>query len=530
MTGLGGVLGFVLRRDRVPLTAWMLGTVAAGWYFLTAISRVATTQDDLAGLAVVVEDPMMRLLTGPGYGLEQLSEERLFAGQYLLYLMILMALMNMFLLNRHTRVEEQSGRAELLRANVVGRHVPLVAGLIVLTVANVLIGLSVTALAVVVVDFPTSGSALVGLAMMATGMLFAGLMSLSVQVFTFSRAAAGAVGALLGTMFLIRGGGDLAEVGGSWLSWVAPLGWPQQTAPYVEDRVWPALLTLLLALTLNAVALLLSTRRDLGSGLIPPRPGRPYAPAWQGSTLGIAARMLRSGLRGWGAGMLIWAVIMASFVGTMEATAGELPPYFEEIFPPDQMVESYLAMTATTTAMIAAGAAVSAMQHLRAEELSGRTATVLSAPVSRWSWLGAHLVVLVPSLVMLLAVSGALSGLIAWAQLGDAQMGIRMTTAFLHQTPAMMAVLAVVVMLLGWWPRAAGVIGWLLVGYAFFASFLSQPVDLPEAAVDASLFAHLADMPFEEFRAAPFWWMTGTAVLAMLLGSIGWRRREIVSG
>src|SRR5690625_6090642 len=56
------------------------------------------------------------------------------------------------------------------------------------------------------------------------------------QVNEFSRAASGMAGALLGAAFVLRALGDMAEAGGSALSWASPLGWAAQTAPYVHDR------------------------------------------------------------------------------------------------------------------------------------------------------------------------------------------------------------------------------------------------------------------------------------------------------
>ena len=40
---------------------------------------------------------------------------------------IVAGLMSMFLVGRHTRAEEESGRDELLRAAAVGRHAPTAA-------------------------------------------------------------------------------------------------------------------------------------------------------------------------------------------------------------------------------------------------------------------------------------------------------------------------------------------------------------------------------------------------------------------
>lgn len=44
---------------------------------------------------------------------------------------IVAGLMSMFLVGRHTRVEEEVGRDELVRAGVVGRYAPMTAALIV---------------------------------------------------------------------------------------------------------------------------------------------------------------------------------------------------------------------------------------------------------------------------------------------------------------------------------------------------------------------------------------------------------------
>ena len=53
---------------------------------------------------------------------------------------LLVALMVMFLVVRHTRAEEESGRAELLRATVTGRHAATAAAVLVALVASAVVG------------------------------------------------------------------------------------------------------------------------------------------------------------------------------------------------------------------------------------------------------------------------------------------------------------------------------------------------------------------------------------------------------
>ena len=115
--------------------------------------------------------------------------ERFFAAAYALYLHLLAALMNILLIARHTRAEEQSGRSEVLRANVVGRHAPLTAALIVAGIANAAATLIVIGLAIAN-GYATEGSALVGVTMGLTGMAWAGITAVTVQLSANSRAAA----------------------------------------------------------------------------------------------------------------------------------------------------------------------------------------------------------------------------------------------------------------------------------------------------------------------------------------------------
>jgi ABC-2 type transport system permease protein len=84
----------------------------------------------------------------------------------------------------------------------------------------------------------------------AVGLAFAGIASITAQLSRSTRAAVGMAGTVLGAAFVLRGLGDMAAVQGSgsfWLSWFSPLGWSQQTAPFVFNRWWPLLLTLAFA-------------------------------------------------------------------------------------------------------------------------------------------------------------------------------------------------------------------------------------------------------------------------------------------
>lgn len=276
-TGTGTMLRFMLRRDRIRTTVWVLGIGLMGFYFAHAIQVIAETEEELLGLTGMYADPVGRMMVGPGFGMDEPTHERFFSGGYVLFLYIPVALFSVFTMIRHTRAEEQTGRAELVRANVVGRHAPLTASLM-LTVAANMIAAALILAAALSAEYDAEGSALVALGSLAVGLFFAGAAAVSAQLSESSRGASAMAGGLVGVAYLVRMGGDMAEVGGSAVSWFSPLGWAQQTAPYVEDRWWPLLLPAGFAVALVGVGYWLSTLRDVD------------APAWRPSGWGAARR------------------------------------------------------------------------------------------------------------------------------------------------------------------------------------------------------------------------------------------------
>lgn len=530
LAGAPALLRLMLRRDRMRLSLWVLGIGLMGFYFAGAIQVVAEDQAQLTQMTTMFADPVGRLMTGPAYGMEAPSFERFYATGYILFLFILTALMSIFTVVRHTRAEEQTGRAELLRANAVGRHATLTAAALLVLLADVLVGLLVTGGALAA-GYATAGSLLVGAATVAVGVFFAGAATATVQLSASSRGASAMAGALLGLAYLIRMGGDMAEQGGSALSWFSPLGWSQQTAPYVHDRWWP-----LLPLAGCAVAFLwlgywLSTRRDVEASLMPSRLGRAGARPSLGTPTGMAHRVLRGGLRGWTVALVLTALLFGSYAESMIDAADALPEEFAAVFSGDSMMLGYLAYIALFLALFVAAAGVSGLSQLRGEETHGRAELTLSAPMSRTRWLAAHLTVLLLGLGLMLLLTGLGTALGALAVLGEdgAQHVDDLVLASLHQAAPVLAIVGIVVALFGWLPRLAGPVGWLLLGYAAVMINFGSLLELPAVLEDLNVFGHLARFPVEDVAWTPVLMLGGIGVVGIVLGAIGWNRREVAA-
>lgn len=525
-TGTGTLTRFMLRRDRIKLPAWVGGLGLFVVYIGAALPQIAPTEDDLGAAVPLLEQPIGRMFTGPAYGMDDPTYERFFAAGYAPYLFLLAALMNIMLVTRHTRLEEQTGRAELIRANVVGRDAPLTAALLVAGITNTLAALVVTCLAAAN-GFALTGSVLVGLSTGATGMAFAGVTAATVQLSENSRVAAGMAGGVLGVAFALRALGDMAAIGGSPLSWASPLGWAAQTAPYVLDRWWPLLLLVGLAAVGVSVGFVLQNRRDLGAGLISARPGAAGASPALGTPLGLAARLHRGAIIAWGAAIAILGAVDGAFADVMLESARDMPQAVQDMFGMEALLDGYLAFLATFGAYLTAAYVVFAAQMLRSEESAGRADAVLATPTSRLAWAGSHLLVIGLGGVAILVVTGVGTGLAVAGVTGDWALLADVLSSHVNMVPAVLVVLGVGALLYGWAPTLVAPVGWGLVALTVLVGNFADLLDLPTWLRNLSPLSHPAAIPVEGFTMAPLLWLSTLALAAIAIGLFGLRRRQI---
>ena len=180
LAGTGVLLRFMLRRDRVRVPAWTLGLALLMGYFTTALNSVYSPTEQLESVSSFSTSPAGAIFGGPGDGYDAITLERVLSGQYGLYIMLGAALMALLSVTRHTRAEERSGRAELVRANVVGRSAQLTAALILTALMCVTAAVLVTAI-MLAAGYAAAGSALFGASVGAVGLVFGGIAATAVQ-------------------------------------------------------------------------------------------------------------------------------------------------------------------------------------------------------------------------------------------------------------------------------------------------------------------------------------------------------------
>lgn len=528
LVGFGTLLRFYLRVSRLRVTLWVVGltllNVSTATSFPTLYIDAAARQERAA---LMDASPASVAFSGPGIGLDDYTFGAMMTNEMLGFMAILIAIMAVFLVVRHTRGDEEVGRTELVRAGIVGRHAPGAAAFAIGVFASLTVGLlSAVGLASSGVESLTwTGSLVFGAALASVGVVFAAVALVTSQITEHGRTASGIAGLAIGVVFVLRALGD---IGDNALRWLSPIGWAQQTGAYVLDRWWPLLLAVGVTIVLVVLAVVFNDRRDVGAGLVQSRPGRATGSEALGTPLGLATRLQRGGIVGWGLSMIAFGAVYGTLMNEVETFASDNEAVQD--FLPDidgaAMVDSFLSLIVSMLAMITAIFAVQAVLRIRSEETSGRAEPVLGTAVSRIGWAWPHVAIAV--------VGGALITILATAALGGsgavvldwAHAFTDSVAAGAANLPALLVVVGVAVFLVGWLPRFAA-LAWLLVGWTLLAGLLGGLLQLPQWVLNLSPFAHVPAMPAESVSWPPLIIMTALGLALIAFGLAGLRRRDI---
>lgn len=486
-----------LRRDRVQLPIWI---VAAALLVIAGAAAVADEFPDEPARATALRgaarSPAVLLMRGipVGDSLGGLVNFRNFA-----FMLVLVALMSTFAVVRHTRQNEETGRAELIGAGAIGRHAPLVAALVVVGLADVAYGLAMTG-SLLAVGLPADGALVFGAACAVVGWAFAGIAAVAAQLFRAARAANATAAASVGVAYLLRGVGDALgdpdTATSGWVSWLSPIGWGMLARPFGAERWWVLALPVLGAAAGVTVAFYLSTRRDLGAGLLPDRPGPTAAGRALLSPGGLAWRLNRAAIIGWVVGGAVFGVAIGSLGKTVEDALGSNPGVSDMMGRlagggSAGLVENYYAAMMNVMGVLAAAFAVQTLLRLRSEESGGAAEAVLSSAVARVRWVAAHLACAAGGAAAVLLAAGLAAGVADSASGGVT--GVRtIVAAALAQAPGALVLAGFVVLVFGGLPRLVVAVAWAGLAVSIGCGLFGDLFGLPQLVRDVSPFSHVA--------------------------------------
>jgi polyether ionophore transport system permease protein len=499
-TGSALLLRQHLRRDRIIVPVWMGALVLMAFASASATETLFGTVQDRVRIAALVNDQAgLVALYGPI--LDPRSVGELAMSKLTVLYALFSCVLYVVVVRRHTRVEEESGRAELVAGTSTGRSAPLVAAVAEGAGVAVVLGMLVAA-ADALGGLPVAGSLWFGLAWAGTGLVATGTAAVACQLSPSARTCGAIAAALLTGAFAVRALGDAVDRL-HWLSWLSPLGWNTQLRAWSDPRWWVPLLHVGLAAALVLAAQGMRAHRDLGSGLVEARPGRP------GSTMAspwsLAVRLHRTSL-------VLWTVGAA----TMSLLFGAMAPGFDDLLSTgagrelvDRLGGAFIAALLPIAAMAVTAFPVSVVTRVTRDEAEGRAELALASGASRAQWFAA------PALLGALAATWLLAvcGVSLWAGYRAAGGGAT--------TPALAAAL-------GWAPAVWVVVGVALVGLAARAGWVGWAALV--GFVTLTLVGELLELPGWLVRLSPYsalpaypvvaWDWTPFAVLVLVAAAL----------
>jgi ABC-2 type transport system permease protein len=523
LTGTGRLTRLALRRDRVMVPLWVLGIVVIVLSTASSYRGLYPTVASRRSYAQAVEGTAGLLaITGKPFDLTSIGG--MTAWRATAFGALLVGIMSLLLVTRHTRAEEESGRLELISSTVVGRFAPLTAAVLTALTANAAIA-GLTALGLISVGEPAGGSIALGLAFAITGVVFTAIAAVTAQLTESARTANGLAAALAGAAYLLRAVGDATSLG--WLGWLSPIGWSERLRPYAGERWWIVAVAVAVSGALTGLGYRLAARRDLGAGVLASRPGPARAPGWLRSPLALAWRLQRGSVLGWVLGFAALGAVLGAVTGSVSDFAGnaQLRVLMRSMGGQPGLVDAYLATITTVAGIVTAAYAVQAVLRLPGEENSQRAEALLATSTGRIRWALGHLAVALTGSAVLLLAFGVAAGLTSGGQPGEVALP-RVLGAALVQLPAIGVITGLVIALFGWLPRWTPA-GWGAVLAVLMLNLIGPLLHLNHWVLDLSPFTHLPSLPGGDLSWVPLAWLLAVALGLSGFGMLGLRRRDI---
>ena len=517
--------GLIVRRDRLRLGLWILGitglTVVSAW----SLTTLYPDQRAIDGYGQIFADnPALVAFAGPGHGLDTPTIGAILVNETQLWIGIALALMSIFLVTRHTRFEEETGRTDVVRAGVVGRSAPVLAAVFVIAGAQILIAIGTFA-GCVALGYAPVGTAALALSLWSIGVFFIASTALIAQTTASSRTCLIWSSVALAAAFVIRAVGDIDR---SSLSWFSPLGWAQAVRAFAGERWWAPAVVVVAATSLGAAALAACVRRDVGGTFVVVGTKRARRRGRRLSPIRLAILMQRSAVIGWIVALGGTAIVVGTVVDEIDAMVAANPQIVEFMaeFDGASLSDAFFATTMTFLGVFAGGFAVSSALAPHVEEVAGRAEMMLAAPLDRMRWFGSHFVVAVAGSVAIVMATGSALAVTYAVTVADPAEILRLSAAAAVTIPAVLVILGYTTALVGLVARRSP-IAWVVLGAIGVIAILGEVLRLPGWIRGISPFHHLPAVPAEAIDVAPLAALTAVALASSGLGFVAFATRDL---
>lgn len=521
------LIKFIIRRERVISIIWLLSFVIFSIIIAGAYTQLFTSEEERMVMVVTMQNPMMIALMGPPYALNNFTTGVMFASELLLMTALVVVLMNIFFVTRHTRSDEEAGRVEVIRSLPVGRSANLGATLMTAFILNFILAI-LMGLGLIILNIESmnaAGSFAYGAALGVVGFFFAAVTAVFAQLSHNPRGTIGYSIIFMFICYLTRAYGDIKD---NFLSYISPFGLIIKTEVYHLNKIWPLIVVFIFSLPLILLAFYLNAKRDLGQGIISAKKGKEKANFMLKSSFGFTFSLLKNSIIVWAISLVIFGAMYGSVMGDMDTYIGNID-IFKDLLQGTQgysAVEMFLSILMSVLAMFATIPILSVVFKLANEEKAGRVEVILSKPLSRNKQFTNYLIItLIISILMpFLSIFGLWGA--SYLVVDPAPSFISLFKAMMVYLPAIWMLIGIAFLVIGLAPKYTNVV-WIYLGFSFFAVYLGSLLKLSDWFVKLSPFGWIPQLPIDSIN----WWVLIIIILIstglILLGYIFYNKRDI---
>jgi ABC-2 type transport system permease protein len=511
------LLQLAARRDRVLVPVWLAVLVLVCYASAAATPGLYATEAERVSAAQAINaSPGLVALYGPILDVHSTGELAM-TKMTVLYA-VFAAIMMLFVVRRHTRVDEENGQTELLGGTAITRTAPLTAAIIFGSAVSLLLGVLVAA-ANIAGELDAVGSLAFGASWAGTGLVAVGLTAVACQISASARTCAAIAASSIGAFYVLRAAGDTTDA--SWLGWLTPLGWNTRLRAYADTRWWILLLYVALAAALIATAQVLRRQRDLGSGISQPRPGPSAGSPRLSDAISLSVRVHAPMLVGWTVAVGMMGLVFGAISPSFDAfDSGGIKDMLERLGGTGVFRDTLLGAVISVVALVVTCFGIAVVVHGGNDEHDGRTEQVLATATSRSRAFVATAVVALIGAVWLLLVMGVTLAL-GVGNDTDHSFGTLVVSS-LAQAPAVAVVIALALLCFAW--RSQWVMfGWAILAVVATLGQIGQLLGLPEWVLGLSPYTHAPRMPLESIEAPV---LVLSCIAAALVIVAWWRYRS----
>ncbi|MHC0551794.1 ABC transporter permease [Salinicoccus sp. CNSTN-B1] len=521
-----------LKRDWKKMIIWIAGLGLFSAAYVPAFEEITKGQG-LIGMYETLKNPAMISMVGPtpieaaaGYTLGAF-----YAQNMLLFCSLFAMIISVLHVVSHTRKEEDLGLTELVRSFEVGRQANSFATMTETIFINFLLALFI---AIIMISFGADtinaqGSFLFGASIGMAGMIGAGIALLMAQIMPTSSATTGSSLGLIGLLYIVRAATDISNTN---LSMINPLGWTYLTYPFTENNWLPLVFALIFSVIIAIIAFALEGARDMGAGYLPEREGRANAKKSLLSVRGLFIKLNKGTIISWFVTFVVMGAAYGSIYGDMQ-TFLESSEVVKQMFTHSgiSIEESFTSTIMMVLISLVAILPIAIVNKLFSEESRLRLSQLYATKMTRsrlyWTSIG---LAVISGIVGILLASGGLGGTAINAMGDDGTMDlIDFLVAGYNFLPSVLFFIGLAALVLGWVPKFGKAVYIYLI-YSFMLNYFGGILDLPEGLSKTAIQSWLPRMPMEDFDATVFITITVVSILLMIIGYLGYNRRDIKEG